>query len=89
MRVITAPHVAVKITGDGRLELASAETGERYRFGPAETAMWIALWQHDGELEAAAAELANHWDADSERLRGAFDTWVRELHDVGLVRYRR
>jgi hypothetical protein len=82
-----ADEVSVTITRDGMLELLDTGTGRRYRWHQVATAMWLALQQHGGRPDLAAAELAGHWEIDPTWMRADLDVWLGELQDVGLVRY--
>ncbi|WP_158839645.1 PqqD family peptide modification chaperone [Saccharothrix deserti] len=81
-----ARNVAVTITREGYLELKSTETDEHYRGHPVAAAMWIALQQHDGQVDRAAAELADTWEIDYEQIRAYMDAWVNRLVSTGFMR---
>jgi hypothetical protein len=85
MPVRPEPGLMVTVLADGYLELFSERTGTRFRCGPVGTAMWIALRQHDGNLDAAADMLAELWDRKPENMRADMEVWIDELRDVGLV----
>lgn len=71
---------------NGYLELYSQHSGVRSRWGPVNAAMWLAIRQHDGHLDAAADLLAALWYVDPQYMRSDLDVWVSELGDAGLVR---
>ncbi|MFD3748545.1 PqqD family peptide modification chaperone [Nocardia sp. NPDC058633] len=56
------------------------------RCRPVGTAMWIALRQHDGDVDAAADMLASLWGTEPENVRADLGIWVGEMRDAGLVR---
>ncbi|MEU9191378.1 PqqD family protein [Streptomyces sp. NPDC048484] len=70
---------------DGQLEFAFEWADTSYRYHPAATAMWIALQQHDGLPDLAAAELAAAWDVDLDWVRAGLDAWLSELGAAGLI----
>jgi rhodanese-related sulfurtransferase len=80
------PWIEAAVLADGVLELSSRLGGDRFRCGPAGTAMWIALCQSGWQVEAAAGALAEAWQADRENMRAELDIWVGELCDAGLLR---
>jgi hypothetical protein len=80
-----AAGVTAVVLENGDLELHSRHSGVR-SWGPVNTAMWLALRQHDGQLDAAAALLAVLWDVNPLCMRSDLDVWVSELGDAGLVR---
>jgi len=78
--------VTAVVLENGHLELHSQHSGTYTCWGPVNTAMWLALRQHDGHLEAAAELLASLWDVDPLYMLSDLDVWVSELGDAGLVR---
>ncbi|MFF4349407.1 PqqD family protein [Streptomyces sp. NPDC001530] len=87
MRVRPVLGVSVSVDADGCLQLV-AETGGRhlrYECGPVGTSMWIALRQHDGNLDAAALVLAGLWGMAPSNVRADLDIWVEEMRDAGLL----
>ncbi|MBO0656357.1 PqqD family protein [Streptomyces triculaminicus] len=87
MRSQPAPGVSVNIGTDGCLELRSDSTVRPgvYRWAPVCTAMWIALRQHDGDVDAAARTLASQWGTAPTDTRADLGIWVDELRDAGLA----
>lgn len=88
MRVRPVPGVSVSVDADGHLEVLAEATppGGRFRCGPVGTAMWIALRQQDGDMEAAARTLAAMWGTDPANTRADLDIWIDEMRDAGVVR---
>ncbi|MGW1506157.1 PqqD family protein [Streptomyces mirabilis] len=86
MAIRPEPGVTAVVLENGYLELHSQHSGTRICCGPVNTAMWIAIRQHDGQLDAAADLLATLWDVDPLYMRSDLDVWVSELGDAGLVR---
>jgi hypothetical protein len=80
--------VSVSVDADGHLEVLTdaARSGGRFRCGPVGTAMWIALRQQEGDMEAAARILSALWDTDQANTRADLDIWVDEMRDAGVVR---
>ncbi|MGC7097546.1 hypothetical protein ACPZ19_22970 [Amycolatopsis lurida] len=85
MRVRQAPGVSVILLPDGRLALTSRLADSTFECAPPIAAMWIALRQHDGDCDAAAAMLAVLWQADPVHLRADMEVWIDELVDAGLL----
>lgn len=71
------------MSADGRMELSGG--GTSFRCGPVGTAMWIALCQHDWQIDAAAELLAAVWRLDVENMRTDLVIWVGELWDAGVL----
>ncbi|MEV5432948.1 PqqD family protein [Streptomyces sp. NPDC052701] len=86
MPIRPSPGVTAVVLENGDLELHSQESGVRTCWGPVNTAMWIALRQNDGHLEAAADLLAALWDVDPPCMRSDLEVWANELSDAGLLR---
>jgi len=80
-----ACDVTVTVAAEGCLEVLSRRAGAVFRFSPVATAMWIALQQHEGQLDLAAAELARNWQVDRAGVRAGLDQWMDELRDTGLL----
>ncbi|WP_217170930.1 PqqD family protein [Streptomyces sp. AC512_CC834] len=85
MAILPNPDVTAVVLEDGCLELHSQHSESPIRCAPVNTAMWIAIRQHDGRLDAAADLLAGLWDVDPGTMRSDLDLWVNELGDAGLV----
>lgn len=88
MRVRPVPGVSVAVDADGHLEVLTeaAPSGVGFRCGPVGTAMWIALRQQDGDMEAAARTLSELWGTDPANTRADLDIWIDEMRDAGVVR---
>lgn len=88
MRVRPVPGLHVSVDADGRLDVITdpEASARRYRCGPVGTAMWIALCQHDGDVQRAADALATMWATEPVNARADLDIWVDEMRDAGLVR---
>ncbi|WP_244905429.1 PqqD family peptide modification chaperone [Streptomyces agglomeratus] len=81
--------MSVTVDADGRLDVCVAQDFGRYRHlrcSPVGTAMWIALRQHGGDVDAAADMLAALWGTEPENARADLGIWVDEMRDAGLVR---
>jgi hypothetical protein len=57
VRVVVQPGVSAFVSRHGVLTLVSPR-GTQYSYSPEVTAMWIALRQYGGDLDAAAKRLA-------------------------------
>ncbi|CAM3293878.1 PqqD family peptide modification chaperone [Kibdelosporangium persicum] len=73
------------VFADGRMELSG--DGTIFHCGPVGTAMWVALCQHDWQIDAAADLLAGLWRLDVENMRTDLVIWVDELWDAGVLRH--
>ncbi|MGP4012659.1 PqqD family protein [Streptomyces sp. 4N124] len=88
VRVRPVPGASVSVDADGHLEVLTEPVcpAGRFRCGPVGTAMWIALRQQDGDIEAAARMLSALWGTDPANTRADLDIWVDEMRDAGVVR---
>jgi len=88
VRVRPVPGASVTVDAQGCLHVLTRSAGQsrRFRCGPVGTAMWIALRQQDGDVEAAARTLSSLWDTDETNTRADLDIWIDEMRDAGLVR---
>ncbi|ONI91340.1 hypothetical protein ALI144C_01265 [Actinosynnema sp. ALI-1.44] len=87
MAVRPHPWIQAAVSADGRMELSGA-ADIRFHCGPVGTAMWIALCQHDWQIDAAAVLLAGQWRLDVVNARADLEIWVAELWDAGLLAYQ-
>ncbi|XVS67890.1 hypothetical protein ACQPYE_18150 [Actinosynnema sp. CA-299493] len=85
MRVTLTNPVAATVDQHGRLLLTVSGTGARHVLEAPHTAMWIALWQHDGDADRAGDALARSWDDDPARIRADLRRWVAHLCAIGLA----
>ncbi|WP_329572838.1 PqqD family peptide modification chaperone [Kitasatospora sp. NBC_01266] len=87
MRVLPVPGLSVSVDMNGRLNVVTETLPSScFQWGPVGTAIWIALRQHDGDLDAAARTLAAVWETELVNTRADLEIWVEELRDAGLVR---
>ncbi|MET7685490.1 PqqD family protein [Streptomyces sp. NPDC005423] len=86
MRVRPVPGLSVSVDAHGRLDVVTAPPVRHVRCGPVGTAVWLALRQHDGDVEGAARMLAALWGTEPANARADLDIWVDELRVAGLVR---
>lgn len=70
---------------DGGLVLLSERSGRLYRCNSTGAAMWTALCQHDGEPDAAAATVAEHYGTEPARVRADLKTLIDALQRAGLL----
>jgi hypothetical protein len=85
VRVRPLPGVTTNMLEDGQLELHSELANKRFRCDRVGAAVWIALRQHDGSCETAAATLADMWGTDQTDTQACVDLWVGALCDAGLM----
>jgi hypothetical protein len=69
----------------GHLELICAATGRHIDCEPVATAMWIALTQHNGQLDRAADMLAGVWQANPGKVRDEMTAWAGTLCAIGVL----
>jgi hypothetical protein len=85
VRITLTNPVAATIDQHGRLVLTVSETGARHLLDAPHTAMWIALWQHGGDVDRAGDALARSWDDDPDRTRADLRRWAAHLCAIGLA----
>ncbi|MGW0925161.1 hypothetical protein ACWD3J_39930 [Streptomyces sp. NPDC002755] len=61
-------------------------SGRLYTYEPEKAAMWIAIRQYSGDLQAAAARLADEWDEEECVIRADLEDAVVNWQNVGLIR---
>ncbi|MGH3625654.1 MAG: PqqD family peptide modification chaperone [Sciscionella sp.] len=71
---------------DGGLVLLSERSGKLFRCNATAAAMWAALRQYDGQLDAAAGSIAEQYRANAVRVRADLDLLVERLQRAGLVK---
>jgi hypothetical protein len=71
---------------DGVLVLLSERTGKLYCCNATAAAMWVALDEHDGQLDAVVTTVAEQHQANPARVRADLDQLVEEWEKAGLVR---
>ncbi|MFR9797761.1 PqqD family protein [Streptomyces sp. MS06] len=84
MHVRPTPGVTATILQSGELLLRPGG-GETRIFPKLCAAMWIALRQHGGDIDRAAAALAAMWNSESVIICAELEIWVDELRAEGLV----
>jgi hypothetical protein len=85
MSMQTAPGVTQRMLPNGHLELFCQETRRQVACEPIAAAMWIALKQHNGELDKAAEMLARLWQTDPMNTRDDLIVLAGTLCAVGLL----
>jgi len=85
MAIETAPGVTQRMLRDGRLELICTSTSRQVECEPAAAAMWIALKQHNGDIDSASAVLAALWETDVETIRYDLIALAGSLCSIGLL----
>jgi len=85
MSIYAAAGLTQRMLASGHLELFCVETGRHVDCDPIATAMWIALNQHNGRLDRAAAMLAGLWCADPDNLHDEMIAWAGTLCAIGLL----
>ncbi|MFF5408278.1 hypothetical protein ACFY8K_35695 [Streptomyces misionensis] len=84
MRIVVQAGVTAAVSPGGELTLISPG-GVRYFYTPEATAMWIALRQHDGDLDAVTYTLGQAWAVSVDRLRDLIEERVSDWQELGLV----
>lgn len=87
MRVTLAPGITITVLSSGDAEIVQEKAGHNVRscWGPARTAMWIALRQNNGDIEAASAHLAKLWENDPANIGADMALWIDGLQAAGLI----
>ncbi|MBN9741122.1 MULTISPECIES: hypothetical protein [unclassified Amycolatopsis] len=83
MAIRPAHGVAQRMLPDGHLELVSSS--RQVDCEPVAAAMWIALKQHNGDIDSASAVLAELWETDVEDLRYDMIALAGSLCSLGLL----
>jgi hypothetical protein len=78
MQAYPASSVNVSVLDSGEMVLKSTITQLEKRFEPHATAMWMALCQCDGKIEAAASMLSGVWN---EELAGLHAEMLEQVDD--------
>ena len=86
MRFRPEPNIITTPMDDGGLVLLAQRSGTLFRCNATAAAMWTALCQHDGQLDAVAGSLAERYPAHAARVRADLDLLVEALRRAGLVR---
>jgi hypothetical protein len=85
MAIQNAPGVTQRMLPDGRLEITCHTTNRRIDCEPAAAAMWIALKQHNGDVDRAATVLSALWETDVEDTRYDLIALAGSLCSMGLL----
>lgn len=85
MQVCPVSDIRATILQNGELALASARIGNKLRFPPAVTAMWIALREHNGDLIAASRRLADAWEEEFSSVHSDLVRQVEKWLSLGIV----
>ncbi|MFI6072051.1 PqqD family peptide modification chaperone [Actinoplanes sp. NPDC051343] len=85
MRFRPVSDVTVALRADGTLELLVRHTGRRVVIDEPSAAMWMALRQHNGDVDLAAEALAPHWNRAPDQLRRNLADFVEELCRARLM----
>ncbi|GAA3463301.1 hypothetical protein GCM10018963_53140 [Saccharothrix longispora] len=85
MAIQTAPGVTQRMLPSGHLELFCRGTGRRVDCEPVAATMWIALKQHNGDVDRAGAALAAVWETDVEATRYDVMVFAGSLCSLGLL----
>lgn len=85
MSMHAATGLTQRMLPTGHLELFCADTGRHVDCEPIATAMWIALNQHNGQLDRAADMLAGVWQANPGDVRDEMIAWAGTLCAIGVL----
>ena len=85
MAIQTAPGVTQRMLPNGHLELSCRATRRQVECEPVAAAMWIALKQHNGDVDRAADVLAALWETDVEDTRYDIIALAGSLCSLGLL----
>ncbi|MEV7038848.1 hypothetical protein [Amycolatopsis sp. NPDC051061] len=85
MAIQTAPGVTQRMLPDGHLELICTSTSRQVECEPVAAAMWIALKQHNGDVDGASAVLAALWETDVDGIRYDMIALAGSLCSLGLL----
>jgi hypothetical protein len=85
MAIQTAPGVTQRMLPTGHLQLTCRATRREVECEPVAAAMWIALKQHNGDVDRASAVLAALWETDVEDTRYDMIALAGSLCSLGLL----
>lgn len=85
MAIQTVPGVTQRMLPNGHLRLSCRSTNRQVECEPAAAAMWIALKQHNGDIDRASAVLAELWETDLADTRYDMLMLAGSLCSLGLL----
>lgn len=85
MTIQTVPGVTQRMLPNGHLRLSCRTTSRQIECEPVAAAMWIALKQHNGDIDRASAVLAALWETDVEDTRYDMVLLAGSLCSLGLL----
>jgi len=85
MAIQTVPGVTQRMLPNGHLQLTCRASARQIDCEPVAAAMWIALKQHNGDVERASAVLAALWETDVEETRYDMLLLAGSLCSLGLL----
>ncbi|WP_344860945.1 hypothetical protein [Amycolatopsis ultiminotia] len=85
MAITTAPGVTQRMLANGHLELTCRESSRHIECEPVAAAMWIALKQHNGDIDQAAEVLSALWETDPEDTRYDLIALAGSLCSLGMA----
>lgn len=85
MAIHTAPGVTQRMLPNGHLELTCRDSSRHIDCEPVAAAMWIALKQHNGDIERASSVLAALWETDVEETRYDMIALAGSLCSLGML----
>jgi asparagine synthase (glutamine-hydrolysing) len=85
VRVLVEPGVSSS-THDGGLVVLSERTGKMHVGNLTTSVMWLALADHDGDVERAATAVARFYGVDHDKVKADLERLVDELAQARLVR---
>ncbi|MGW6016155.1 hypothetical protein [Streptomyces sp. NPDC055210] len=84
--LVALPGLIPDLSGSGEFTLKNPTSGQIYEYEPSVAAMWIAIRQYDGDVQAAAQRLAFEWDEDEVTIHAEIAKSVSAWLDAGLLK---
>jgi hypothetical protein len=85
MAIHTAPGVTQRMLPNGHLELICRDSSRQVDCEPVAAAMWIALKQHNGDIDRASSVLAALWETDVADTRYDMIALAGSLCSLGML----
>ncbi|WP_275291331.1 hypothetical protein [Amycolatopsis sp. La24] len=85
MAITTAPGVTQRMLSNGHLELTCRTSHRHIECEPVAAAMWIALKQHNGDVDRAASTLSALWHTNEDDTRYDLIALAGSLCSLGMA----
>ncbi|WP_205673190.1 MULTISPECIES: hypothetical protein [Amycolatopsis] len=85
MAITTAPGVTQRMLSNGHLELTCRTSNRHIECEPVAAAMWIALKQHNGDVDRAASTLSALWHTNEDDTRYDLIALAGSLCSLGMA----